>query len=354
MFKRPDGIPPVHLPAYARRTVEQVGADIARGPAIPSLCRVTGGSENAIMAESFAAEQIRQFSYQGYAFACRILECPAPVTEPIVVLCGAFQNIRSYHRYDRYWHDSATVICMEPPGSYSPDPVPRTVGYGFDADALAYLLDELELPRINLLGVSLGAAPTHRFAQEYPERLARLMLTGAAWGDSARRGAGELAHWLGLRRADEFGRTMVELCVNEDPTRTVRNRKAVRRALLEHLSTASEAEMVRYLAVAQRLVDHPATLPGRISGIPTLCVTGEHDDLAPPGLARRMAAGIDGAAFTTIRETCHVSFLERPADWADLVLRFFTDQPLDGLDYLSALEHPAGRLEHEETASPGW
>ncbi|QTZ95436.1 alpha/beta fold hydrolase [Streptomyces auratus] len=306
------------------------------------------------MADSIAAEQVRQLSYQGYEFACRILECPAPVTEPIVVMCAAFQNIRSYHRYDKYWRDSATIICMEPPGSYSPDPVPRTVGYDFDAGALAYLLDELDLPRINLLGISLGAAPTHRFAQEYPERIARLMLTGAALGDTARRGAVELEHWLRLRRADAFGRKMVELCVNGDPTRTVRNRVAVRRALLDHLSTASEAELVRYLAVAQRLVDHPATLPGRISGIPALCVTGEHDELAPPDLTRTMAAGIDGAAFTTMRETCHVSFLERHADWADLVLRFFTDQPLAGLDYLTGLEHPAGCPEHDESASSVW
>ncbi|WP_433859757.1 alpha/beta fold hydrolase [Streptomyces kronopolitis] len=306
------------------------------------------------MADSIAAEEVRQFTYQGYAFACRILECPEPVTEPIVVMCAAFQNIRSYHRYDKFWRDSATIICMEPPGSYSPDPVPRTVGYGFDADALAYLLDELDLSRINLLGISLGAAPTHRFAQEYPERVARLMLTGAALGDTARRGAAELEHWLSLRRADVFGHKMVELCVNGDPTRTVRNRVAVRRALLDHLSSASEAELVRYLAVAQRLADHPATLPGRISGIPALCVTGEHDELAPPDLTRTMAAGIDGAAFTTMRETCHVSFLERHADWADLVLRFFTDQPLADLDYLTGLEHPAGRPGHDESASSVW
>jgi pimeloyl-ACP methyl ester carboxylesterase len=312
------------------------------------LRRIAGGSENATMADRSAAEQVRHFSYQGYEFACRILECPAPVTEPIVVLCAAFQNIRSYHRYDEYWQDSATIVCMEPPGSYSPDPVPRTVGYEFDADALAYLLDELDLPRINLLGVSLGTAPTHRFAQQHPDRIARLILTGAAWSETMRPRFAELEHWLSLGRADEFARKLVELCVNGDPARTVHNRAAVQRALLEHLSTATEADIVRYLAVAQRLVDHPAAQPGRISGMRALCVTGEHDDLTPPELVRAMAADIDGAAFTTIRDTCHVSFLERNVDWADLVLRFFTDQPLTGLDYLTGVEYPA------EAASSLW
>ncbi|WP_161952574.1 alpha/beta fold hydrolase [Actinoplanes sp. TFC3] len=295
------------------------------------------------MTDTFSdAEEIHQLSFRGYDFACRVVPCENPVTEPIVVLCAAFQNMHSYSRYDAYWKDIATIIAVDPPGQYSPTPVPREHGYGFDADALLYLLDEWQLPRVNLLGVSLGFSPAHRTAQLHPDRIARLVLAGAAeWEPAKRRRFGEIERALAAREGEKFGQLALELFSCGDPEPTIVHRQVINRALRGRLASSTEPDMVRYEVMSQRAIDHPAYLPGRISGVPTLCLTGEHDDISSPHLARELASQIDDATFTLLRDTCHLSFLQRGAEWAETVRRFFTDQPLDDLDFLTALEHPA-------------
>ena len=50
-------------------------------------------------------------------------------------------------------------------------------------------------------------------------------------------------------------------------------------------------------------------------------------------LDRKAARHCTDARFTTIRDADHPVHLERPAEVVDLVTRFLTDRPLDGLDY---------------------
>jgi 4,5:9,10-diseco-3-hydroxy-5,9,17-trioxoandrosta-1(10),2-diene-4-oate hydrolase len=48
--------------------------------------------------------------------------------------------------------------------------------FSYSAEALAGLLDELHLPRVHLIGNSLGGGTAVRFALRYPQRVARLVL----------------------------------------------------------------------------------------------------------------------------------------------------------------------------------
>lgn len=295
------------------------------------------------MIDGAEREHVRHLTYNGFGFACRILECAAPVTEPIVVLCGAYQDMYSYRRFDKYWRDSATIICVDLPGSHSVDPLPPSYGYEVHRGALARLVDVLELPAVNLLGISNGFPAAHRFAQRHPSRVARLAMSGAAvWSAPVRDTLREMTRFLRAGQVNDFARTATELFLCHDEERTVRNREVVRRALHSRLSSISPADAHRYLGTSQRCAEHPAVLPGGLRGVRALCMTGEHDTLSPPQGARALAAEMEGAVYTTIRETDHLAFLERAPDWADTVLRFFTDRPLDGLEHLTPLEYPGG------------
>jgi hypothetical protein len=67
--------------------------------------------------------------------------------------------------------------------------------------------------------------------------------------------------------------------------------------------------------------------------VPVLLGTGEHDDFTTPALCRSVAGHCTDARFTLLRHADHAVHLEVPDQLADLLLRFFADRPLDGLEY---------------------
>jgi 3-oxoadipate enol-lactonase len=60
---------------------------------------------------------------------------------------------------------------------------------------------------------------------------------------------------------------------------------------------------------------------GRI-GVPTLVLTGEHDGVAPPGIAQRMAARIAGAECVVLPGAGHLANLETPDEFNRTLLEF--------------------------------
>ncbi|MFJ9419975.1 alpha/beta fold hydrolase [Streptomyces sp. NPDC101227] len=81
--------------------------------------------------------------------------------------------------------------------------------------------------------------------------------------------------------------------------------------------------------------------PGGISGVRGLCFTGEHAAFVPPALSREVAATIEDCRFTLIRATDHLAHLERGEEYARLIAAYFTDQPLDALDFLTPSKAPS-------------
>ena len=71
------------------------------------------------------------------------------------------------------------------------------------------------------------------------------------------------------------------------------------------------------MAIATR-ADHTALLPG--ISVPTLVVVGEHDVITPPAVNTAMAAAIPGATLAIIGGAGHMTALEQPAEFADLLL----------------------------------
>ncbi|MGW7048911.1 alpha/beta fold hydrolase [Streptomyces avermitilis] len=267
------------------------------------------------------------------------------MTDPIVVLCGVHQDISSYRRYDRYWRDSATLVYVDLPGGPLTSPVPLSSGYEVHTDALAHLVDTLELPRINLIGISGGYLTAYRYAQRWPSRVSHLILTGAGeWEPVALTKTVESVRLLRADQVDEYARESIETFLCQDQERTVRSREVIRRALYARLSSVDPGQIDAHTDVLDRILLHPSAPPGGIRGVRTLCVAGEHDTVTGPARVRALAAQIEGALVTSIRETDHLCFLERAPEWAETVLRFVTDRTLDDLEHLTPVECPSGAV----------
>jgi 3-oxoadipate enol-lactonase len=217
----------------------------------------------------------------------------------LVALTSRFRVVR----YDHRGQGSSDVT----PGPYSVELL---------ADDLASLLDQLDVARASVCGLSLGGAVGMCFAATYPERVDRLVLactsayfgTPESWHERAalvrRRGIGPLVDPVLLRwftPAADAG----------DVARC--------RTLLE--ATPVEG----YAACCEGLAgwDFRARL-GEI-GAQTLVICGAEDPATPLAHAKVIASGI-GAPLVTIAGAAHLANVEQAAAFDEALLSALTKE----------------------------
>ena len=101
---------------------------------------------------------------------------------PVVLLHGGGPGASGPSNFARnlpVFANHFRTLVVDQPGYGKSDKPPVAGNYfTFAADALAGLLDELGLERVQLVGNSLGGGTAVRFALNYPERAGRLVLMG--------------------------------------------------------------------------------------------------------------------------------------------------------------------------------
>ncbi|WP_160502387.1 alpha/beta fold hydrolase [Streptomyces sp. BA2] len=280
-----------------------------------------------------------ELDYRGFRFVARTATAGNAATEPLVVLGGSSQDRLSWTRYERLILSHTSMLTLELPGYGDADPLPVEHGMDFLADTVRHAVDTLSLGPVNVFGACFGASVALRYAQRHPHRIARLMLGGTAveispeYTASAKRWRRMVDEGL----LDDLARDMVEQFMAPPDHGLVRRRAAVARLMGQRFAQLTERELAMDITHHERLLSHPWSLPEPAVTLPVLVFTGEHDTITPPPVGRRVAQGLR-ARFTTIKEADHLVQIERDTDLADLMARFFTDQPLEALSYLNPVE----------------
>ncbi len=176
------------------------------------------------------------------------------------------------------------------------------------AEDLRRELDHLGLDRIALGGLSMGGYVALAFAARYPERLHALLLLDThpkADPPEVRRA-----------RADQAARVRKsgpEAVIDELMNRLVGERDVdpeVVALTREMILGTSRDGMVGAL---EGMASRPDSTPGLAAiSCPTLVVVGSDDTIAPPAMAREMAAAIPHAELVEIPGAGHLSPLEHP------------------------------------------
>ncbi|MEU5422679.1 alpha/beta hydrolase [Streptomyces sp. NPDC020667] len=280
----------------------------------------------------------RELDYRGFRFLARAAAPGPSSTEPLIVLGGSSQDRFSWLRYERWLLPHTTVLTLELPGYGDADPLPVEYGMDFLADTVRHATEALSLGRVNVFGACFGASIALRFAQRHPDRIARLMLGGTATEISPEytAAAKRWRRMVNEGQFDDMAQDMVEQFMAPPDHGIVRRRAAVARLMRQRFATLTERELAMDITHHERLLTHPWSLPEPTVTAPVLVFTGEHDTITPPPVGRRVASTL-GARFTTIKEADHLVQIERDTDLADLMARFFTDQPLDAA-YLNPVE----------------
>jgi 3-oxoadipate enol-lactonase len=188
------------------------------------------------------------------------------------------------------------------------------------ADDVAGLMDLLGIQQAILCGLSMGGYAAFAFLRKYPQRLAGLILADTRPGaDSPEaqanrenvariaetQGAGAIADLQVPRLISEYTRQHHSDVEN-------RIRQMIYIATPQGIAAASRG-------MAQR-VDSTELLAGITC--PTLVIVGEQDTLTPPTVAQEYASQIQGAQYAVIPQAGHLSNLEQPELFLQVVRGF--------------------------------
>ncbi|MFE1252451.1 alpha/beta fold hydrolase [Streptomyces fungicidicus] len=299
----------------------------------------------AVTAAQDSVEE-RRLAFQGFSYTCRIVHQSAPRTAPLLLLGGSSQDRYSWQSHEKWLAPLCTLITVDLPGYGTSDFLPARYDIDFLGDAVQHMLAEIGAPEVNLFGGCFGEVVGLRFAQRHPESVRRIIFAGAAnrlpgiYTEAVPR----LSQALGRGDIEGAAEGLVRLFMSNPEAGRVRRHAAVARLLQRQFMNQTPEEVRKALEHNTRLVTHGCYEPLPVPEVPTLVFTGEHDTLCTPEMGRELAATMPGAWFTTVREADHLVTVERREESADLIARFCTDRPVDGLPYCSALESPAAEL----------
>lgn len=195
------------------------------------------------------------------------------------------------------------------------------------ADDVAGLLEELDIDRAHLLGLSMGSMIAMEFALRHADRLDRLILAGAA-AAPARNAVDPIHVWNWVKGNDRSGEVFgAQQFTWLFSSAFLRNTQAVQETAALLASNPNPVEPEAYDRQAQAYLHFDAL--DRLGGIeaPTLVIVGEQDLLTPPWIAGEVARAIPGARFEVVSGdgASHVMPLERPDDFNQLVMGFLAE-----------------------------
>ncbi|HVC69773.1 MAG TPA: alpha/beta hydrolase [Acidimicrobiales bacterium] len=181
------------------------------------------------------------------------------------------------------------------------------------------VLDRLEFPQVDLLGLSLGGWMAAELATRWPDRVRRVVLVNAVG-----------LYVEGAPITEIFGRPLDELAdeLFADPEHPVAQ---LMRAMAQAEQNPGEIpfDMIRPMIQAQAATAklgwnpylHNPKLGGRLRRIsaPALVLRGRHDGIVPRAHAEAYAAGIPDARLVDLDDAAHMATLEVPAEVARLV-----------------------------------
>jgi len=203
---------------------------------------------------------------------------------------------------------------------YGRSPI-ATQGY-YATDDLAAVLRHLKLKRVALVGSSHGGEISINFTLDHPEMVEQLVLVGAVVG-----GMPYTKHFL--ERGDALGKSLEKGDIEGAIAAATKDKY-----LIAPGNDAARKRMAEILSANPQDLTHPElelpvkpALPrlGEIH-IPTLLLVGDADIPDVHAHAGAIEAGVPTARRVVISGTGHLMYLEKPAEFSQIVIEFLENQ----------------------------
>lgn len=242
---------------------------------------------------------------------------------PLVLVHGAAEDGRVWQLQLTDLADELTVVAWDEPGAGRSSDLPEGFGLAGYADALAALLEALELGPAHVAGVSWGGTVVLELYRRRPELVATLIMIDsyAGWkgslpADEVRARVAGAREMLATPRA-EFDPTFPGLFAGDPPPELV----PMLAAVSADVRPASLAQQLGIMAET----DLNELLP-RIA-VPTLLVWGSRDARSPLTVAGQFEDAIPDTTLVVVEGAGHLSHLEHPDQVNDAVREFCRTHP---------------------------
>lgn len=214
-----------------------------------------------------------------------------------------------------------TVVGVDYPGTGATPKAEQPLSLDELADQLVAAADAERLGTFAVSGYSLGGPVAIRLAARHPERVEALVLTASfAHADPRTELAASVWQRLFDTGQHDLLAAYMTLMTLSEPALNALTPGQLRDAV-EGLAAGLPAGTGDHVALV-RAADVRADL-ARIS-VPTLVVVTTGDPLIHPGLQRRLAEALPHARVAEL-PTGHLPFLERPAEWLELITGFLAE-----------------------------
>lgn len=257
----------------------------------------------------------------------RIFVQSAGCGEPLLLIHGWLFSHRSWRAVLPALSEQFAVYAPDLPGHGESE---RPASYPYSLEALvrtlAGLLDSLKLPRVSVIGHSLGGSLALLLAARHGQRVGRLVLV------SPQIYPAPLPVPLRLALLPMFG---------ERVFKRLTSRRHLRELLRQNiyldpaLPTEEQLQIIwerlnrpggrrAALLVLRSLVDHRDALVQAVPRVscPVLLVRGDRDGLLPEADAERLCAELEQAELVRMAGAAHAAHEERPDAFSEAVLAF--------------------------------
>lgn len=244
---------------------------------------------------------------------------------PLVLVHEYAGDHRSWETQVRHFGRQYRVVTFDARG-YPPSDVPPDVAsysQARAADDILAVLDDLEIERAHVVGLSMGAFATLHFGFRYPDRARSLTVAGCGYGaepDQRERFRAEAE--ANAAFIDREGMAAFAASYALGPTRVQHQNKdprgfdEFRRMLAEHDPVGARNTQLGVQRDRPSLYDLTAEM--RALTVPTLILMGDEDwPCHQPGLLLKRT--IPAAALAVIANSGHAINLEEPAEFNHLV-----------------------------------
>lgn len=243
---------------------------------------------------------------------------------PLILAHGAAEDGRVWTPQLEALANELTVVAWDESGAGRSSDVPARFGLADYAVCLAGVIEELGLGPAHVGGLSWGGTVALELYRRRPELVATLILvdTYAGW-------KGSLSEDDVRSRVEDLERTLEALPAAFDPALPglfAGEPPASFVPLLEEMAGDVRPESVRTALRVMAEADLRDVLPG--IAVPTLLVWGEPDVRSPRSVAHRFREAIPGAELAVIPGCGHVSNLDRPERFNEIVGDFCRRHPL--------------------------
>jgi len=239
---------------------------------------------------------------------------------PLVLIHGYPFNRSLWNEQVEALSGKYRVVAPDLRGFGESDSSPGPVTMNRMAQDVAQLMDQLDIPRAVIGGLSMGGYVALAFCKQFPDRVTAVVLADTraqADTEEAKKTRAEQAEKALSEGMASIADAMLPKLLTPD---TVSKRpEVVKRIRDMMLKTKPEGAAGALLGMAQR--DDQTEFISSIK-VPTLIVAGREDAITPPADSEAMHSKIAGSRLIVIENAGHVSNLEQTEQFNDALLAF--------------------------------